>query len=149
MAKLDEITELLTEELEGFNRSITKLERISSKMGNIKIQADSRIIEGKLDNYMYREEFLIKFYKKQIEEINRKLKWGKLLLILFCLVSMATILTMGYFGYQIIHFDAEREKVHNEGKKEIILQLRGYFDEYPDAYMNYEKWRNEQMETLD
>lgn len=136
--------ELFTEEIDGFNRSITKLEKLTSNLRNTKIQADSKIIESMLDNYMYREEFLLKFYKKQIEEINKKLKWGKLLLILFCLASGVTVFTIGYFGYQVIQLENKKEEAFIKGKKEIISQLRGYFDDYPDMYKDFQKWSKAQ-----
>ena len=45
MKKMDEIMELLTEEIEGFNSSIRKLQELSKKWDNLKIKADSSDIE--------------------------------------------------------------------------------------------------------
>jgi len=38
MKKMDEIMELLTEEIEGFNRSIVKLQELTKKWDNLKIK---------------------------------------------------------------------------------------------------------------
>ena len=39
--KLDEIMELLTEELDGFNRSLDKLEKLTKNVDGIKIRPDT------------------------------------------------------------------------------------------------------------
>ena len=46
--KLDEIMELLTDELDGFNRSIVRLEQLTQNTDNIKVIPDTSEIESLL-----------------------------------------------------------------------------------------------------
>lgn len=45
MAKLDEIMEVFIQEIAGFNKSIRKLEELSEKFNNIKVQTDTSSLE--------------------------------------------------------------------------------------------------------
>ena len=140
MKKLDEIMELLTEEIDGFNKSITKLERLSEKIRHTRINADTSGIETMVENYLHREESTLTYYKSQMGEINKKLRWGRALLLLFCITTTITVLTMGYFGYQNILLEREKEDYYNQGRKETMEQFQGFFDGHPEAYKSYELW---------
>jgi len=50
--KLDEVMELLSDELDGFNKSIDKLEKLSQKTENIKIKANTSNIEYLLTEHL-------------------------------------------------------------------------------------------------
>ena len=50
--KLDEVMELLSDELDGFNKSITKLEKLTENVDNINIKADTSNIEYYLQDYL-------------------------------------------------------------------------------------------------
>jgi len=67
MAKLEEIAELLTDEIEGFNQSINKLEGISNKINNAKFNSD-------ISNIKYLLEEQKRELKHQLNRQNRKLQ---------------------------------------------------------------------------
>ena len=148
MKKLDEIMEVMTDELDGFNKSISKLEKLSKNIKDIDVKADSSKIEHLLKEHLKEQSGLLLQCTNEIGDTNKNLKRAKLtpkwLLALFCIASAITMLTMGYFGYRIIGFEDEKEEAYNNGKKEIISELRAYFNEYPDAYTDYEKWSQKQ-----
>ena len=67
MAKLEEIAELLTDEIEGFNQSIKKLEGISNKINNAKFNSD-------ISNVLFLIEEQKRDLKHQLNYQNRKLQ---------------------------------------------------------------------------
>jgi len=54
--KLDEVMELLSDELDGFNKSIIKLEKLTQNTENIKIKADTAGIEYLLEVHLRNEK---------------------------------------------------------------------------------------------
>jgi hypothetical protein len=54
--KLDEVMELLHDELDGFNKSIDKLEKLTQNTDNIKIKADTSGIEYLLKEHLRTEK---------------------------------------------------------------------------------------------
>ena len=67
MAKLEEIAELLTDEINGFNQSIKKLETISNKINNVKFNSD-------ISNILFLIEEQKRDLKHQLNYQNRKLE---------------------------------------------------------------------------
>jgi hypothetical protein len=53
--KLDEVMELLNDELDGFGKSITRLEKLTQNTENIKIKADTSGIEYLLKEHLRTE----------------------------------------------------------------------------------------------
>ncbi|SMC39868.1 DUF6730 family protein [Cellulophaga tyrosinoxydans] len=58
--KLDEVMELLNDELDGFNKSITKLEKLTQNVDSVNIKADTSGIEQ-----MLREHLIVEKEKSQ------------------------------------------------------------------------------------
>jgi len=54
--KLDEVMELLSDELDGFNKSITRLKKLTQNTENIKIKADTSGIEYLLKEHLRTEK---------------------------------------------------------------------------------------------
>lgn len=50
--KLDEVMELLSDELDGFNKSINRLEKLTQNVENIKIKPDTAEIERMLPEHL-------------------------------------------------------------------------------------------------
>ncbi len=54
--KLDEVMELLTDELDGFNNSIVRLEHLTQNVENIKIKPDTSEFERLLGEHLTSEK---------------------------------------------------------------------------------------------
>ena len=151
MAKLDEITELLTEELEGFKRAILKMEGITEELNSSQVRKDISTISEKV--YRLKVDQGLHFQTQEIivDRLNRRVNGAKLtpkwLLGLFCIAIACTMIVLGYALYQMSSMDDIKEEGYQKGRKEIIEQIRPFFDEHPEAKENYEKWRLGQMET--
>ncbi len=64
MAKMDEIMEVLTQEIAGFNNSIGKLEELSEKFDTLKIETDTTILESRLDDFIISQKRTVTSYEK-------------------------------------------------------------------------------------
>ena len=56
MAKLDEITELLTDELEAFKKGITQLEKLSKELKSSKVVLDIYTIKRQLSELREKQD---------------------------------------------------------------------------------------------
>ncbi|MDC6364866.1 MULTISPECIES: DUF6730 family protein [Flavobacteriaceae] len=144
MKKMDEIMELLTEEIEGFNRSIGKLEDLSKKWDNLKIKVDYSSIDYYVKDFLRQQEKILNSCKKSTVETNRTIKSATLvprwLIKLCCIATGAFLLTLGYFGYHFVRFEENMEEASEKGREEAISELRGYFSDHPIIYKDFQKW---------
>jgi len=144
MAKLDEITELLTEELEGFRKSIAQLNVISGELKSSEVVRDIYTIQRELLNLNQKQDNHFQRNTRESGKLSEKMAAAKLtpkwLLALFCMASILTVLTFGYFGYHFIQLEDSKAEAFENGKEQVILDLKGYFDEHPEVYKDFQAW---------
>ncbi|MCG2462807.1 hypothetical protein K8352_18735 [Flavobacteriaceae bacterium F89] len=144
MQKMDEIMELLSDEIDGFNKSIKKLEVLSKKWDGLQIKADSSNIEYHIKEHLRVTERSMERYNGQIREIQEEIKKAqftpKWLMPLILTASTTALICLLYFGYHFVQLEDKKFEAFENGKKEAVLQLRGYFDKHPEAYKDYLKW---------
>ena len=153
MKKMNEIMELLTEEIDGFNRSITKLEELAKKWDNLKIKADTSNIEYYVKDFLRQQERAMKTYKKGSIETSRTIKSFTLvprwLIALFCISISTLVLAVGFFGYHFIRFEENKIEAFRQGREEAIFELRGYFDDHPIIYKDFQRWSQKKDTVAD
>lgn len=148
MAKMDEIMEVLTQEIAGFNNSIGKLEELSKKFDNLKIQTDTSSLEFHLKDFLKSQKRTVESYENRMEEVLKKIeksrwtpKWEIVMLyIVMCLNTIA----FGYLGYYFIKYEQKMEATVLKSKKEGLGKTRGYFNDHPIIYKDFEKWAKKQ-----
>ena len=144
MKKMDEIMELLTDEIEGFKRSIGKLEELSKKWDNLKIKADSSHIEFYIKDFLRQQERAVETYRKGVIETHRTIKSATLIpkwvMTLFLIMLALTVFTLAYFGYHFIKFEENRKISFEKGRVEAISELKDYFDDHPIIYEDFQRW---------
>lgn len=147
MAKLDEITELLTEELEGFRKAIAELHTISRELKSSEVVLDINAIKQEMSELREKQVDHFQKHGRNLTQFSSKMATAKLvpkwLLALCCIASAVTVLTMGYFGYHLIQLEDHKMEAFNNGKEQVILDLRGYFDENPNVYKDFKTWSKE------
>ena len=148
MAKLDEIMEVLTQEISGFNKSISKLEELSEKFNNLKIQTDTSSLEFLLKGFFRTQKESIATYEKRMDEVLKKIeksrwtpKWEVALLYIF--LSINTI-AFGYFGYYFINYDLKMQDAVSKAKQESLGRARGYFEDHEVIYKDFKRWAKRQ-----
>ena len=148
MAKLDEITELLTEELEGFRKSIAQLNVISGELKSAEMVRDIYTINQQLSELREKQDTHFQRSNRESGKLSEKMAAAKLtpkwLLALFCIASILTVLALGYFGYHFIQLEDSKAEALENGKEQVILDLKGYFDEHPEVYKGFQAWSKEQ-----
>ncbi len=144
MKKMEAMMELLTEEIEGFNKSISKLENLSENFKDLKIKADTSSIEYYMKEFLRKQEQTKRFHEKKITEINQGIKSARItpnwLATLFCIAVSIQIISLSYFANHFIRFDDKNTSIFIKGEKESYKNLRGYFEGHPIIYEDFKKW---------
>lgn len=142
--KLDEIMELLTDELDGFNKALTKLQRLTKNVEDIKIVPDTEKIEGMLETHIRQEKEKTSRLLESVRSLEDRLsrssvisKFQKWLQYSIWIISLVII---GYLAFNVSKLEEIRKESFSEGRQEVITNLRGYFNQHPEHYENYEQW---------
>lgn len=145
--KLDEVMELLTDELDGFNKAITRLERLSQNTDNIKITPDTSEIERLLREYLESEKTKTERLKESVQEIRNQILKARLVpkiqLWIHYSIWFISLVVIGYLTFKVSGISSVQEKAFAKGEQEVISNLKGYFDQNPGHYKSYQKWLRE------
>ncbi len=145
MKKLEEMMELLTDELAGFDNSVKKLETLCKNLDTIKIKADSSNIEYHLKEFLKEQKQHIRRLEKQLDEQRTQLEASRnlpeWLLTLYAIGMLLPLFAIGYFGYQGYGLQNQKKKAFEQGQDQIIERFTRYFEERPEAYEAYKEWK--------
>lgn len=147
MAKLDEIAELLTEEINGFEKSIGRLEKVHENLQNLPLRPDTNEINVLLKEYGNSQKTNIEEQQKLMRRILGKveksillpswaikLSWG----LLVCVV-----LVLGFSIYQVSRISKKEEVAYIKGRDSAMGHYGAFLDESPQAKELYQKWLEE------
>ncbi|WP_318343853.1 DUF6730 family protein [Flagellimonas baculiformis] len=147
MAKLDEIAELLTEEINGFEKSIGRLEKVHENIRNLPLRPDTTEINALLKDYSNNQKKTIEEQQKLMQRILGKveksiqlpswaikLSWGLLVCIL---------LVLGFSIYQVSRISKKEEAAFIKGWDSAMGHYGTFLDESPQAKELYQKWLEE------
>ncbi|WP_437373385.1 DUF6730 family protein [Maribacter litoralis] len=142
--KLDEVMELLTDELDGFNKSIVRLERLTQNMDNIKVIPDTTEIESLLREHLNSEKANNSKLQESVQGIRHQILKARLVpkiqLWIHYSIWFISLVIIGYLTFKVSGISAVQEKAFAKGEQEVISHLKGYFDQYPQHYESYRKW---------
>ena len=145
--KLDEVMELLTDELDGFNKSIVRLERLIQNTDNIKVIPDTAEIERLLREHLNAEKINTQKLQESVQKITELVSLARLVpkvqLWIHYSIWFISLVIIGYLALQVSRMGEVQEKAFTEGGQEVISNLRGYFDQNPGHYESYQKWLKE------
>nr|WP_298995532.1 DUF6730 family protein [uncultured Allomuricauda sp.] len=124
MKKLDDIMELLTDEINGFQNSIKKLEGLSKGLNEVK--ADTSKLEYHLKEHLRRQERIQSLNKVTYNDINKKLKRAKLipkwLLVIFLSLLIILSMVIGYLSFQVVQLNKKEKAISTKEKVELQNQ---------------------------
>lgn len=145
--KLDEVMELLTDELDGFNKSLDKLEKLTKNADNIKIQPDTSEIERMLLEHLeFQKQNNLKLQESlhhSEERIAKARLVPKVQLWLHYSIWFISLVIIGYLAFRVSRTPDIRHRAFAEGEQQVISNLKGYFDQNPEQYLSYQKWIKE------
>ncbi len=136
--------ELLNDELDGFNRSLDKLEKLTMNVDNIKIRSDTSQIEYLLKEHLDSAKTNNSKLQESVTNITEQISKARLIpksqLWLHYSIWITSLIIIGYLAFKVSQLDDTKEKAFTEGEQEVILNLKGYFDQNPEHYQSYLKW---------
>lgn len=145
--KLDEVMELLTDELDGFNKAIVRLEQLTQSTDNIKIRPDISEIEHLLKEHLNSEKAKNSRLQESVLDIEKQISSARLIpkkqLWIHYSIWLVSLVIIAYLAFKASRIDKIQEKAFAEGEQNVILSLRGYFDQNPEHYESYQKWLKE------
>ncbi len=147
MAKLDEIAELLTEEINGFEKSISRLERVHENLQNLPLRPDTTEISALLKEYSNDQKKTIKEQQRLMQRILNKVEKSILLpswvLKLSWGLLVCVLLVLGFSIYQVSRISKKEEAAYIKGQDSTMGQYGTFLDESPQAKELYQKWLEE------
>ncbi|TLP71186.1 DUF6730 family protein [Maribacter sp. ACAM166] len=142
--KLDEVMELLTDELDGFNKALNKLQRLTKNVEDIRILPDTSEIEKLLETHLQREKEKTLILQESVRSLNESLAKASVIsrfrLWVHYSIWAISLFIICYLGFKIAETEEIRKESFAKGGQEVITSLRGYFDQHPEHYKEYEQW---------
>ncbi|KAA2219033.1 MULTISPECIES: DUF6730 family protein [Maribacter] len=144
MTKLDEIMEVLTQEISGFTNSIAKLEELSEKLKNLKLETDTSRLESRINDFLRWQRSSVESYENRMEEVLKTIeksrwapKWENALL--YIAISF-NAMAFAYLGYYFINYELKVRDSIKMAREEGHGNARDYFREHPIILKDFEKW---------
>jgi hypothetical protein len=142
--KLDEVMELLTDELDGFNKALNKLQRLTKNVEDIRILQDTTEIEKLLETHLQQEKERTAKLQESVRSLKEDLAKASVVsrfrLWLHYSIWTTSLVIISYLAFQISRMEEIRDESFSEGRQEVITSLRGYFDQHPEQYKEYKLW---------
>ena len=136
--------ELLTDELDGFNKSIVRLEKLTQNTDNIKVIPDTSEIERLLREHLESEKGNTERLQESVQDIRSQISKARLVpkiqQWIHYSIWLVSLVIIGYLALQVSRIGEVRKKAFSEGEQEVIFNLKGYFDQNPGHYESYRKW---------
>ena len=112
--KLDEVMELLNDELDGFNQSISKLEKLTENVDNINIKADTSAIEYYLKDHLRTEkeksQKLHEAFQRMEKQLSKSRVIPKVQLWIHYGIYFISIVIISYLIFNHTQFSKRYEK---------------------------------------
>ncbi|MBG47760.1 MAG: hypothetical protein CML05_05660 [Pseudozobellia sp.] len=147
MAKLDEIAELLTEEINGFEKSIGRLEKVHDNLRNLPLRPDTTEISALLKEYSNDQKKTIEEQQRLMQRILGKVEKSILLpswvLKLSWGLLVCVVLVLGFSIYQVSRISKKEEAAYIKGRDSAMGHYGTFLDESPQAKELYQKWLEE------
>ena len=149
--KLDEVMELLNDELDGFNKALERLEKLTENVDNIKIKPDTSQIEHMLKEHLNSERTKSERIQGSLQNFGQQISKARMVskaqLWLQYAIWAISLVIIGYLSFQVSQIDQIQQEAFLDGKQSEISNLKGYFDHYPEHYKTYQNWIKE-MESV-
>ncbi len=139
--------ELLSDELDGFDKALDRLERLTQNVDNINIRPDSTEMETMLREHLTAEKAKISRLEGSLQNIGERVSKSSLIpkarLWLHYSIWIVSLIVIGYLSFRVSGIYDIREKAFAKGQEQVISSLRDYFARNPGHYESYLKWTEE------
>lgn len=145
MAKLDEIAELLTEEIKGFENSVNRMEKLKAFLMTYKVQADTSHIDFILKEYNDYQKKAVedqhKLMANVVYYIKKSMTIPKWAVKLFVGLVVCVILVLGFSIYKVSRISKIEQEAYGQGEEKAIAHVKAFFEASPEASELYQEWR--------
>ncbi len=137
MAKLDEIAELLTEEIKGFETSVNRMEQLKKFLLAYKVQANTSDIDFILKRYNDHQKQTIEEQQKLMANvvyyIKKSISFPKWLIKLFWGLLVCIFLVLGFSVYKVSRIPEIKLEAFEQGEEKAVGHFRAFFEDRPEA----------------
>lgn len=144
MAKIEEVTALLIDEIATFEKAVNQLQKESEKVQKQSFNIDISQIETafteflkKLDNDYESHHFELTTLQNKLNKTAIIPNW---MTILFSSFFIIFILSISFSFYQYQKNIETRKTSYNEGINTMKNHMQLYFNENPRTFKHYQKW---------
>jgi len=144
MAKIEELTAVLIDEIESFERSVATLQKENEKIKSTKFTIDTSLIEEKYASLITSIGEGYKEQNKQIRTLQNKLNktiiFPKWMIILFSSFLIIFLLSLFLNFNQYKKAKSHEETAYNKGKEDFSNYILIFFEDHPESLEKYQKW---------
>ncbi|HUH46368.1 MAG TPA: DUF6730 family protein [Arenibacter sp.] len=144
MAKLDEIAELLTEEIKGFENSVDRMEKLKKFLMEYKVQADTTNIDFILKRYNDHQKKTVEEQHRLMANAVRSIKdsmvFPKWAVKLFGALLIVVFLVLGFSIHKVSRIPELERAAHKKGENRALIHFRAFFKANPEADEVYREW---------
>ncbi len=144
MAKLDELAELLTEEINGFQNSVARMEHLQKFLMEYKEQADTSGIDFILKRYNDHQKKAIedqhRLMENVLQHIKKSMTFPKWSIQLFWGLLIIIFLVLGFSVYKVSQIAEIKQEAFGQGEEKALGHFRAFFEANPEAGKLYKEW---------
>lgn len=135
MAKLEELTSLLVDEIEEFKHSVDKLEKIKTQLKSTKIKMDLTEYRGIMETHQQKiqnHQNSIEYFDKQMEAMLKNAKiyptWAVILIVISLLFGIVSFV----YSYNVNrNVNLLEKEAFNKGVADSNNFIQPFFDSHP------------------
>ncbi|MDX5586039.1 MAG: hypothetical protein QNK20_14185 [Aureibaculum sp.] len=145
MTKIEELTELLVNEINDFNKGITKLEKINDQISTTKIRLDvteyKSIIENheqKMNDQIRSQELFESWFKSLLKTAKVYPNWAVIVFLItfiFAVVSTTFIIISKQDAYSL------GKEAYQKGVIDSNNNIQVFFEKHPISEKAFEIWK--------
>jgi len=146
MTKIEELTELLVNEINDFNKGITKLEKINDQISTTKIRMDVTEYKSIIENHEQKMDDQIKSqgrFENRFKGLLKNAKvypnWAVIVFILSLLFGIGSFI----YSYNIKqNVNLLEKEAYQKGKADSNNYIQLFFEKHPKSKKAFDKWED-------
>ena len=144
MTKLEELTELLVNEINDFNKGITKLEKINDQISTTKIRLDVTEYKSIIENHEQKMNDQVKSQERFESWFNTLLKTAKIYpnwAVIVFIISLLFGIVSFVYSYNIKqNVNLSEKEAYQQGVADSNKSIQLFFEKHPKSKQVFEKW---------
>lgn len=146
MAKIEEVTALLIDEIASFQKSVEQLKKQTEGIEKHKIEIDVSQVKNVFNEFEHKLNTSYKLENNQLKVIQNKLNktaiFPNWMAILFSMFFIVLILSFGFNIYQYQQKKEVEKTAYEKGENNIKNHMLEFFEKNPKSSKAYQKWSN-------